>query len=233
MKILILDGSPKENSSTMILTRAFLKGMGATERDEITECKSYQKNIQFCQGDLSCWFRSDHHCIIQDDMAEILNNMVSSDVIIWSFPLYCHGVPASLKAIIDRTIVFFDINMRVVGRRVEHEKTFDLSSKKHIFIVGGGYPYFSDNFAGLKLQMQTYFSNPEMLCICETALLGVENPTLNTVKARLLTAIEQAGAEFVNQGHISEETLNSVQKPMIPNDMYLEIIREIGTSAQK
>lgn len=233
MNILILDGSPKENSSTMMLTRTFLKGMGVSESDTVTEVKSFHKNIQFCQGDLSCWFRLDHQCILNDDMGELLNLMVDSDYIIWSFPLHGHGMPASLKAIWDRTIAFLNIKMRVIGQRVEHEKTFDLSRKKHIFIVGGGYPYYPENFEGLKLQVQTYLGNPEILCICETALLDITAPDFDAVKNKLLAAVEQAGAEFLQKGHISSETVTEVQKPMIPNDDYLVLMNEVVANARK
>lgn len=232
MKILILNGSPKENSSTMTLTRAFLKGMKVDETDRVKEIQSFSKNIQFCRGDLSCWFRPDHQCVIQDDMNELLDDMTDSDYIIWSFPLYCHGMPASLKAILDRTIVFFDISMRAIGERIEHEKTFDLSSKKHIFIVSGGYPYYPGNFSGLKLQLQTYLGNPEILCICETPLLDVAEPSFNNVKNKLFIAIEQAGSELVEQGRISEKTIRKIEQPMISNEAYIKMICEIGASAQ-
>ena len=96
MKILVLNGSPKKDSTTMLLTEAFLDGVNSFESNEIKKVLSYEKNIKYCMGDHSCWFRQDGHCIIDDDMNELLDNMVECDLIIWSFPLYCHGIPLGM-----------------------------------------------------------------------------------------------------------------------------------------
>lgn len=225
MKILILNGSPKEESTTMLLTRSFIEGLGNPADKEIKEVQSYRKNIKYCMGDLSCWFRQDNHCIIQDDdMAELLQDMVESDMIIWSFPLHCHSIPASLKAILDRTIAFLKINMVETESWVDHEKSFDLSAKKNVFIIGGGYPLYRDNFAAVRLQLQTYFKNPAILCVCETALLGVDAPEIIPLKENLFSQFRLAGQEYAADGVISDTRIRAIEQPMIPNDAYINII---------
>lgn len=37
-------------------------------------------------------------------MKEILEEILGSDLLLLSFPLYCYGMPAPLKAVIDRTL---------------------------------------------------------------------------------------------------------------------------------
>ena len=37
-------------------------------------------------------------------MREILEQMLASDLLLFSFPLYCYGMPAMLKNIIERTL---------------------------------------------------------------------------------------------------------------------------------
>lgn len=225
MKILVLNGSPKKESTTMLLSNAFIEGLGKPEDNEIKIVSSYEKNIKYCMGDLSCWFRQDGHCIIQDDdMNELLDDIVASDIIIWSFPLYCHSIPASLKAILGRTIAFFKINMVETASCVYHEKSFDLSEKKNIFIIGGGYPFYPDNFTSVKMQLQTYFSNPLVLCVCETALFGTSVPELELLKENLFSQLTTAGQEYIANSFVSDGVINSIEKPMIPNKLYLSII---------
>ena len=67
MNILVLNGSPKAHSTTLDMTKAFLNGLCQTEPAHIQYISSYDKNVKYCQGDLSCWFRQDGQCIIQDD----------------------------------------------------------------------------------------------------------------------------------------------------------------------
>lgn len=227
MKVLVLNGSPKENSNTMMLTTAFMNGLNEEKEHEIKAISVMEKEIKFCQGCLSCWFRQDGHCIIQDDMNGLLDEMAASDMIVWSFPLYYHGMPAPLKAVLDRTNPFLKIDMRVNGDKVIHDKVVDLSAKKNVVIVGCGFPYYPDNFAPLKLQMKNILGTPTMVCVYETTLLTLPIPTLAPLKSNLLTSFTEAGKEFSKEGGISESTLQILEKPMLPNDIYISIINNL------
>ena len=104
MKILVLNGSPKrEQSDTMHITRAFLEGMKEAARQDIHIIHVIDKHIEYCTGCFSC-MRNGGTCVHDDDMRAILDEILSSDLLIWSFPLYCYGMPSHLKALLDRTI---------------------------------------------------------------------------------------------------------------------------------
>lgn len=229
MKILVFNGSPKKESSTMRLTDAFIKGLGDSNNNEVKIVSSYEKKIKYCMGDLSCWFRQDGHCIItDDDMNGLLDDMIASDIIIWSFPVHCHGIPASLKAIMDRTIAFLKINMIETATSVSHEKNFDLTKKKNVFIVSGGYPFYPDNFAPIKMQLRTYFQSSAIMCICESALLESTDPEIITLKEKLFSQLSSAGREYISKGFISNEMIDRIEKPMIPNATYINIINQLA-----
>ena len=101
MKILVLNGSPKrEQSDTMHITRAFLEGMNKAARQDIHIIHVINKHIEYCTGCFSC-MRNGGTCVDDDDMREILEEILSSELLIWSFPLYCYGMPAPLKALLD------------------------------------------------------------------------------------------------------------------------------------
>lgn len=227
MKILVLNGSPKENSNTMILTTAFLNGLNENQEHSVKIVSVRDKNIQFCQGCLSCWFRQDGHCVMHDDMNELLDKMAASDMIVWSFPLYYHGIPAPLKALIDRTNPFLKIGIKMDGDKVVHEKVVDLSTKKNIVITGCGFPYYPDNFAPLKMQMNQILGVHTMICVYETTLLTIPVPTLKPMKDHLLTQFVKAGREFSNTGVISDITMQMLEKPMLPNEAYINMINNL------
>ena len=228
MKILVLNGSPKEKSDTMVLTDAFLDGIRSAGH-EITCVRIADKNIKNCQGCLSCWIRQDGHCMIRDDdMNELLDTIAASDMILWSFPLYFHGVPAPLKAVIDRTNPFLKISMKADGSAIQHDKLVDLSAKKNVVITGCGFPYYPENFAPLKLQMRTILGRPELICVYETPLLNMEIPAIAPLKTNLIAQFTAAGEEYLRQGRLSDNTLQLLETPMLPTEMYIHMINQIG-----
>ena len=140
MKILVLNGSPKrENSDTLHITRAFLEGMQAASPQDIHIIDVIDKHIEYCTGCFACK-RNGGTCIHDDDMRDILNEILESDLLLFSFPLYCYGMPAPLKALLDRTMPLSSMAMRKVGDRYEHVGQADFSRLRYMMICGCGFP---------------------------------------------------------------------------------------------
>ena len=140
MKILVLNGSPKrENSDTLHITRAFLEGMREQQPQEITTIHVIDRHIEYCTGCFAC-MRNGGTCVHDDDMREILKQILDSELLIWSFPLYSYGMPAHLKALLDRTLPLSSMTMRKVGDRYEHAGQADFSRLRYLMICGCGFP---------------------------------------------------------------------------------------------
>ena len=220
MKILVLNGSPKKKSDTFRLTEAFLRGMNRGETHEVHLIHVRKKQIAPCRGCFGCWQRGDGHCIIADDQNTILDLYREADVIIWSFPLYCYGMPSPLKAVLDRTIPL--VKMRMVQHpdgTVSHEALVDFSRLHTLVICGCGFPDWDGNFDGLKMMCKTCFGNPDMVCVPETPLMNV--PEAAVVADPLLKRFEEAGAEYANRLTLSPETVAALERPMIPKEEYI------------
>lgn len=151
-------------------------------------------------------------------------------MIIWSFPLYEYGIPAPLKTLVDRTNPFLKFKMYTKGERVFHETVIDISKKKNIVLCGCGFPYFESNFAALKIQMENILINPTFIFIYESGLILVPDPKLETLKEDLLMSLQKAGEEYNQTGIISSALLDKIQKPMLPNDVYINIINSMVSS---
>ena len=137
MRILVLNGSPKKKSDTFRLTDAFLKGLNRVGEHEVYIVNVIDKKIAPCHGCFSCWQLEDGHCVIPDDQNAILDVYREADVIIWSFPLYCYGMPSHLKAVLDRTIPL--VKMKMVQQpdgTVRHEALVDFSRIHTVVICG-------------------------------------------------------------------------------------------------
>lgn len=120
MKILVLNGSPKrEKSDTMHITRAFLEGMKEAAPQEVNIVDIIDKHIEYCTGCFTCK-RNGGECIHNDDMKALLAEVLESDLLLFSYPLYCYGMPASLKAFADRTMPLSSMAMKKQGDRYVH-----------------------------------------------------------------------------------------------------------------
>lgn len=221
MKILVLNGSPKKKSDTYRLTDAFLKGMNKNGEHEVHVVNVIEKKIAPCRGCFGCWSRMDGHCVIDDDQNEILDLYRDSDVIIWSFPLYCYGMPSHLKAVLDRTIPLVKMKMvQLPDGTVRHEALADFSRIHTVVICGCGFPNWEGNFDGLKKTCENCFGNPDIVCVPEAPMLNI--PEAAIVADPLLARFEKAGEEYAGTLTLSAETIAGLETPMIPAEAYIQ-----------
>ena len=220
MKVLVLNGSPKKNSDTFRLTQAFLEGFGRKGGNEIHIVDVIDKKIAPCRGCFSCWQKADGHCVIDDDQNAILDLYSTSDVIIWSFPLYCYAMPSHIKALLDRTLPLTTMKMtQTENGTVRHETITDFSKIHTLVISGCGFPNWEGNFDGLRIMCRNCFRNPTMVCIPETPLLNI--PQAAPVANPLLERFRKAGEEYADSLTLSQSTIAELEKPMIPKEAYI------------
>ena len=220
MRVLVLNGSPKKKSDTFRMTDSFLKGFNSDKQHEINVINVIDKKISPCKGCFGCWARMDGHCVIDDDQNDILDLYRQADLIIWSFPLYCYGMPSHLKAVLDRTIPLVKMNMvQEEDGTVRHEALMDFSKIHTLVICGCCFPDWEGNFDGLKAMCKVCFGDPDMLCIPETPLLNI--PEAAPVADILLDRFEKAGEEYASSLMLSPETIAGLESPMIPKEEYI------------
>ena len=223
MKILVLNGSPKPRSDTFRLTEAFLRGLNSEGAHEVEIVRVIEKAVAPCRGCFGCWQRMDGHCVIDDDQNGILDAYRAADLIIWSFPLYCYGMPSHLKAVLDRTIPLVKMAMRQeADGTVRHEALADFSRIRTVVICGCGFPDWEGNFDGLRAQCRQCFGNLELVCVPEAPMLNV--PAAAAVADPLLARFEAAGAEYARTLALSPATVAGLEAPMIPREAYISIV---------
>lgn len=222
MKVLVINGSPKEKSDTMCLTNAFLKGLNKNNKFDVTIIDVIKMNIKPCLGCFQCWKNDEGKCIQDDDQHIIMEAYESSDIIIWSFPLYSYAMPSHLKAVVDRLIPFNKMTMKEVDGHIVHVPRVDLKNKNVVFICGCGFPNFEGNFDGLDIMIKNKFSRHQ------TSIYVSEAPMLNEPEAKPLT--EPLLAKFVKAGEYYAEHLNipenmkkELETPMLDKNIYLQI----------
>ena len=217
MKILVINGSPKDKSSnTMQLTQAFLEGAKWDHAEIISISKS---GIKGCTGCYSCWNKTPGKCVIKDDMDAILRKMIEADVIIWSFPLYYFNVPGKLKNLIDRQLPMLLPFMNFESENGGHPSRYDLSNQRHIVISTCGFWTAKNNYDSV-IPMFDHFcgtGNYTTIFCGQGELFRV--PELRNRTEGYLELVQQAGAEYVDKG-ISPSTISELSKPLYPRDTF-------------
>lgn len=223
MKILVLNGSPKrDKSDTMHITRAFLEGMRDAAPQEIHVIDVIDRHIEYCTGCFACK-RNGGACIHDDDMREILEEILESDLLLFSFGLYCYGMPAPLKALLDRTMPLSSMVMQKVGDRYEHVGQADFSHLRYMMICGCGFPNSQHNFEPAVAQFKQCFP-------CNHTIITIpESPMFNAPEAAVVTKprlelVRSAGEQYARNGEIEETLLAEIGSPMIPEEQYAAIV---------
>lgn len=222
MKILVFNGSPKkEKSDTMNVTNAFLSGMKSSTDIDIKTVNVCDKHLEHCRGCFTCKTNGGT-CIHNDDMKEILQEILDSDVLLFSFGLYSYGMPAGLKNLIDRTMPLSSMAMKKVGDRYEHIGQADFSKLHYIMICGCGFPNSKNNFEAMITQFKLLFPNNH------TMITIPENPMFASREADIVTKprlelVKKAGAQYADNYTIDDELLQEIGSPMIPDEIYAKI----------
>ncbi len=223
MKILVFNGSPKrDKSDTMHITRAFLDGMSEAAQQDIHIINVIDSHIEYCTGCFTC-MKNGGNCIHGDDMKEILEEILESDLLIFSYPLYAYGMPAQLKVLIDRTLPLTSMAMKKVGDSYRHVGQADYSHLRYIMICGCGFPNSAHNFEPAVAQFKNCFPNNH------TVMTVPESPMFNAPEAAEVTVprlalVKEGGKQYAEKGEIDGALLSQICSPMIPEEVYAQIV---------
>lgn len=98
-KIVAIAGSPRKKGNSHLIIDSFLKG-AADALHETEKIYLRDFNISFCRGCEVC--SSTHHCVIKDDMEQIIKVVLKADVIVLATPVYFYSMSGQMKTFIDR-----------------------------------------------------------------------------------------------------------------------------------
>lgn len=103
MRIAVIETSPHKNGASHTITAAFIKGAEEAGHTVLLY-HAADMGIRHCLGCASGW--SDQPCVQKDDMGILKDAIFSSDMLVFSTPVYFYGMTGTLKTIIDRCHCF-------------------------------------------------------------------------------------------------------------------------------
>ncbi|AJA46941.1 multimeric flavodoxin WrbA [Clostridium pasteurianum DSM 525 = ATCC 6013] len=107
MKAIAINGSPRKTWNTATLLKKALEG--AKSRGAETELINlYDLNYRGCISCFACKRKDSDkfvgHCAMKDDLTEVLEKVVSSDVLIMGSPIYLGNVTGQMRSFFERLI---------------------------------------------------------------------------------------------------------------------------------
>ncbi|MGO9376238.1 MAG: flavodoxin family protein [Syntrophobacteraceae bacterium] len=169
MKIVCLLGSPRKKGNSAAIANRFCntaEGLGA-------EVKTFSLNdLQYrgCQACMACKTKLDR-CALKDDLAEVLEAVHQTDVLVLASPVYFGDVSAQLKTFMDRTFSYL-----VPDFMTNPGKSRLAPGKKLVLILAQNNPdpsSFADIYPKLQFFTQAYGGFGESHLI---RALGVNEP---------------------------------------------------------
>lgn len=104
IKVLAFAGSPRRGGNSETLLDWVLASMGEDEGVVIEKISLTEANVNPCRGCNAC--ETLNRCVQRDGMDVLHDKIIDADCIILSAPIYCMGICAQAKALIDRFQVF-------------------------------------------------------------------------------------------------------------------------------
>lgn len=107
MKVTCINGSARNDGSCAYLTERFIDGIKSDDTEIVKYCIG-DADLHFCKGCKKCYI--DGRCVQTDDVQKIVDDILSSDIVVIAAPSYWADVPAQLKTLFDRTTPYGDTN---------------------------------------------------------------------------------------------------------------------------
>ena len=98
-KVVVISTSLRPGSNSDLLADQFVQGARSAGH-EVEKISLVGKRIQFCKGCMACQRLG--HCVIDDDVNAIMEQVLKADVVAWATPIYYYEMSGQMKTLIDR-----------------------------------------------------------------------------------------------------------------------------------
>lgn len=220
MQALVVNASPNgRRGSTAAILTPFVDGIRAAGGSVETEYLS-RLSIKPCMGDRNCWFKRKNVCVQQDDMAMLVDKFRSADLVVFSTPVYCDGVPGPLKIAMDRLVVLGNPFLKLTDNHTRHPAPYGEKRRSFVLVASCGL-WEKDNFDPMLAHLRAFCRNisTEFIgALLRPHAFAMKNSPINDI----LRAAKSAGRELVEHGTISPALQETVSRKIVTRDAYME-----------
>ena len=115
MKITVVTGSPRRGGNSIAMTDAFIREAEqcghAVERFDAAFMK-----VGGCHACMTC-YKTGRACSFNEEFDAVAASILSSDVVVFTMPVYWYSIPAQIKGVIDCLFSLVVGGKQVAGKR--------------------------------------------------------------------------------------------------------------------
>jgi multimeric flavodoxin WrbA len=149
MKLMAIIGSPRKGGNTEILADKVIEGCKSKAEVEVNNFFIVDKKIEYCTGCMTCALPppGTRKCVIEDDMAGILDEMRECDAYIFGSPNHMHTITAPLLNFLARMMPLFEMEVEFddKGNMIGGAISSTLKRRKAAIVISQGDPLFSSS----------------------------------------------------------------------------------------
>lgn len=112
MRITVLTGSPHRKGTSALLAERFIAG-AEDAGHEVFRFDAAFEEVHPCLSCGRCRIAGER-CVHRDEMDRLMPNLLAADLVVFATPLYYFGMPAPLKAVVDR---FYSVHYALTKNR--------------------------------------------------------------------------------------------------------------------
>ncbi len=225
MKVVAINSSPNmDKGNTSLILTPFLDGMKEAGA-EVELFYTKKLDINPCQGEFNCWYKTPGKCFQNDDMQMLLPKLLKADVVVYATPLYIDGINGPMKNLWDRVIPGVLPYFELRDGHCRHPLHDGVKMGKVVLVSNCGF-WELDNFDALLVHIKSFCKNANTEFA--GALLRPHGGGLKVFMELglkiedIFEAAKNAGQQLVEVGKISQETLNIVSREIVPLEMYVK-----------
>ncbi len=228
MKVTVFNGSPRgRTSNSHAMIEPLLEGarQAGAETEEVF---LIEKDIEQCRGCFACWVKTPGRCVLNDDMAGLIELFLDSDFAGMATPVYGLYMTGLLKNFTDRFLPMATPHIHKNDDGSFYHEGRIKRFPRRFFIANSGFPG-EHNFELLK----TFFAIAKSSGAYDTVLeiyrncgeaVGIsddEDPAIVQRIHDFRDTLRRAGREMVADGQVSEETVTKLHLPLMTDEEYM------------
>lgn len=124
MKILVLNGCGKEDLESDLVFQDIVEEF-IFQGNDVNAIFLRDLEIKRCIGCFSCWVNSPGKCIFRDEMDQILEQFIQSDMVVYYTPIRFGGYSHLIKNVLDRLLPLYVPTMNKKQGEVHNKARYD------------------------------------------------------------------------------------------------------------
>jgi multimeric flavodoxin WrbA len=221
IKAIAINGSPrKEKGNTATVLSSFIDGLTECEVDTGLFYASKLKVLPCACGGMQCWYESPGECCNRDDMQLLYPKLKAAEILIIATPVYI-PLPGDMQNVINRLCPLVEPYLEYREGRTRARFRQDVNIRKIVLVSTGGW-WEKENMSSVVRIVEELAENASVefggAILRPHAFLMKKDGKITKEGEEILGAVRRAGKELIQEGKMSQETLDVVSRPLITEE---------------